>query len=71
VRQVGEVAAPVGDEEGLVVLEHELGQVGRDLGGEDVVLLADEDVALRGLRGQLPRLALRGHAARRRVASRL
>jgi hypothetical protein len=49
VGHVGQVAAPIGDQERLVVLEHELGQIGGDLGGEDVVLLADQDVAGRGL----------------------
>jgi len=51
VGQVGQVAPAIHDQERLVVLEDELGQVGGDLGGEDVVLLAHEH----GL----------GHAARR------
>ncbi len=49
-RQVRQIAAPVGDEERIVVLEDELRE-GGDLRREDVVLLANED-----------RL---GHAARR------
>ena len=43
-RHVREVAAPIRHQERVVVLEHELGQVGGDAGGEDVVVLADEDV---------------------------
>ena len=41
---VRKVATPVRHQERVVVLEDELGQVGGDAGGEDVVMLADEDV---------------------------
>jgi hypothetical protein len=60
VGQGGQVAAPIGDQERLVVLEDELGQTGSGLGGEDIVVLADDDVAVWCL----------GHAARRRTPSR-
>lgn len=45
--QVREVAAPIGDEESLVVLQDQLGKIGGNAGGEDVVVLADEDAASR------------------------
>jgi hypothetical protein len=40
----GKIAAAVGHHEGLVVLEHQLGQVGRDAGGENVVAIADAKI---------------------------
>jgi hypothetical protein len=43
VGDVGKVAAPVRDEESLVVLEDELRQVRREGGCEDIVLIADGD----------------------------
>ena len=53
-RLVRQIAAPVGHEKRVVVLEDELGERGH-LGGEDVVLLADDH----GI----------AHAARRRATS--
>ena len=40
---VGEIPTPVRHEKGLVVLEDELGQVGREGGREDIVMIADGD----------------------------
>jgi len=61
VGHVGQVATAVGNHECLVVLEDELRKVRRDLGGEDVVLLADDHVPRRG--------ALGAHATRRRACN--
>src|SRR5262249_35852967 len=41
---VRKVAASIGHQKGVVVLQDELGQIGGDTGGEDVVVLADENV---------------------------
>jgi len=60
-RDVGKVAAAVGDEEGGVVLEDQLRKVGGDARGEDVVVLPDDEVVARA------RLA---HAARERAHAR-
>lgn len=49
VRHRGEVPAPIGHEEGIVVLEHELGKVCREGRGEDVVVITDGD-GVSGLR---------------------
>ena len=62
VGHVGQVAAAAGHQERFVVLEDELRQVGGQLGGEDVVLLADDHIPRRGARV--------AHAAWRRAASR-
>ena len=54
-REVWQVTAPVGDEKRIVVLEDELRQR-RDLGGEDVVLLAVEHGIAHAARRSAPSL---------------
>jgi hypothetical protein len=43
-RQIGQIAVEVRDHEGVVVLEDELGQIGGDAGGEDVVIVAGRHI---------------------------
>jgi hypothetical protein len=46
---VRQVTAPVRDEECGVVLENQLGEIGGDARGEDVVVLADDEIVTRAL----------------------
>ena len=70
VGHVRQVSPAVGHQEGLVVLEDELGKIGGDLGGEDVVLLAEEHVPPRGLRRYVARRAVGAHGRAGASASR-
>ena len=70
VGHVRQVAPAIGHQEGLVVLEDELGQIGGDLGGENVVLLAEEHVTPRGLRRHVARRAVGAHGRAGASASR-
>jgi len=49
-RETQEIPASIGNEEGVTMLEHELGKIGGDARGEDVVAVADDEIVFGSVR---------------------